>query len=325
MTKCSGCGVILQSEDKEKIGYIPKEKQENSSLCERCFRILHYNDLKQIDLETTDVIATVNKSGKMAFFLVDLLNIQTEVMDTYHSIQIPKCFIVSKADILPKSISFSKVKSWLKEVYGVREEVLFLSALKNFNVKSIFRMLERVGSKEGYVLGYTNSGKSTLLNQLMGDSKITTSVVPNTTVGFIKVECDSFTLIDTPGFSYRETLYPQKNLSFLKKICSKSILKPITYQLKKGASLVIEDFIRLENESDVCHLTIYMSNHLSIKRMYLKNNFLKEKERVSYALKRNEDLVLKGLGFITFKTEAKINVYVDKKSMVEVRKSFFER
>lgn len=325
MSKCIGCGVILQSEDKEKIGYIPKEKQENSSLCERCFRILHYNDLKQIDLETTDVIATVNKRGKMAFFLVDLLNIQKEVIDTYHSIQIPKCLIISKSDIIPKSISFDRVKAWLKEVYGVQEEVLFLSALKNFNVKSIFRMLERVGSKEGYVLGYTNSGKSTFLNQLMGNHNITTSIVPNTTVDFIKVECDSYTLVDTPGFQYDEVLYPKEDISFLKKTYSKSYLKPITYQLKKGASLVIEDFIRLENESEICNLTLYISNKLTIKRMYLKNNSLKEKEKISYNFKRNEDLVMKGLGFITFKTDAKINIYVDKKSMVEVRKSFFER
>ena len=326
MNKCSGCGALLQSKDREQLGYIPEEKKGNSTLCERCFRILHYNDLKQIDLDSTkDVIATVNKNGKMAFFLVDLLNIQTDVMNTYHSIQIPKCLIISKADIIPKSISFERVKSWLKEVYKIEEEVLFLSALKNFNVKSIFCILEKTRCREGYVLGYTNSGKSTLLNQLMGNHNITTSIVPNTTVDFIKIEMDSYTLIDTPGFQYDEILGPKEDISFLRKTYSKSYLKPITYQLKKGASLVIEDIIRLENESEVCNLTLYMSNKLSIKRMYAKNNHLKEKEKMSYTFKRNEDLVMKGLGFITFKTDAKINLYVGKKSVVEVRKSFFER
>ena len=40
MNKCTGCGIILQIVDKTKPGYTLKIDNE---LCERCFKIKHYN------------------------------------------------------------------------------------------------------------------------------------------------------------------------------------------------------------------------------------------------------------------------------------------
>ena len=44
--KCQGCGYTLQSDDSSKLGYVPKTKNKNPKLCERCFKIIHYNDAK---------------------------------------------------------------------------------------------------------------------------------------------------------------------------------------------------------------------------------------------------------------------------------------
>ena len=49
MKRCIGCGAVLQTKNEKSIGYIPKEKKESAKLCLRCFRILHYNDLKMVD------------------------------------------------------------------------------------------------------------------------------------------------------------------------------------------------------------------------------------------------------------------------------------
>ena len=59
---CLGCGTVLQSEDKNKPGYI---SDINKDYCMRCFRLTHYNektvtivhnDIKEINLviETKD-------------------------------------------------------------------------------------------------------------------------------------------------------------------------------------------------------------------------------------------------------------------------------
>ena len=48
--KCQGCGYTLQSDDSSKLGYVPKTKNKNPKLCERCFKIIHYNDAKIVTL-----------------------------------------------------------------------------------------------------------------------------------------------------------------------------------------------------------------------------------------------------------------------------------
>lgn len=323
MSKCIGCGVSIQSEFKDRIGYIPKE---NSSYCERCFRIIHYNDLKMIDLPTSDIVSEVNKKGKYAFFLVDLLNMNEEVFATFKKIKSHKTLIVSKIDYIPKYIKKDKIKNWLKEEYGILEDILFLSAAKRVNLQCIKKVLESKGIKSAYLLGYTNSGKSTLSNSIREDERVTTSMMPNTTIGYIKIPLEEgYFLIDSPGFQYQNPIYEKKDILLLKKLNPKSFLKPLTYQLKKGTSLIIEDVIRIENKSDKCNLTLYMSNLLDIKKVYDKNLELKDKEKMEVNIKKNEDILIKGLGFINVKTDGILDIYTEKKEWIEVRKSFFER
>jgi hypothetical protein len=42
MTNCKGCGAVFQSTDPNAPGYTPKE---GSEYCQRCFRLMHYDDL----------------------------------------------------------------------------------------------------------------------------------------------------------------------------------------------------------------------------------------------------------------------------------------
>lgn len=326
MNRCIGCGAILQSENKDAIGYIPKEKEELNSLCERCFRLLHYNDIKWIDLPTENIVKVVNKKGSYAFFLVDLLNINEEVIKTFKEIEIPKTLIVSKIDYIPKYVKKEKIRVWLKEEYGILEGILFLSTVKNVNIHSILNTLEKVGQKEAYLLGYTNSGKSTLVNCLQEKESVTASLAPNTTVDYIKIPLeDGCSLIDSPGFQYKNPIYKNKDVSFIKRMNPKTFLKPITYQLKKDASLLIEDVFRIENASEKCNVTIYMSNLLEIKKVYEKNRDLKEYDCLEIDVKRNEDIVIQGLGFLNVKTDCHLKIYVENKEWIGIRKSFFER
>ena len=38
--KCIGCGSILQSDNKEELGYIISNKIDTANYCERCFKLL---------------------------------------------------------------------------------------------------------------------------------------------------------------------------------------------------------------------------------------------------------------------------------------------
>ena len=50
--KCVGCGAILQSDNKDVIGYIPKEKEKDAIYCQRCFNL--HNGLALFLFGSTD-------------------------------------------------------------------------------------------------------------------------------------------------------------------------------------------------------------------------------------------------------------------------------
>lgn len=255
--------------------------------------------------------------------MVDFLNINIEVLQTFKEIKVPKTLIISKADFIPKYINKNNMKEWLHTFYGITDRVVFLSAVKNRNLSVIKETLKENNVTTGYLLGYTNAGKSTLINKVLEENVITTSLIPNTTVSYIKIDLeDGYHLIDTPGFQYENPIYKEDDIVFIKKMNPKTFIKPITFQLKKGASILIEDSIRIENKSEKCNLTFYMSNLLDLKKVYDKNAFLKEKDKKNFVLHKNQDIVFKGLGFINVKSDAEVAIYSDVSSVIEIRDSF---
>lgn len=329
--KCTGCGSILQTTNPKEKGYIKEEKLDNSLYCERCFKIIHYNEKIVTELDNVNeyIIKEVNKKAKYVYFLIDFLNINQETISTFKRINVPKTLIISKLDIIPKSIKDSKIINFIREVYEVNEEIIFQSTKKNINTKKITTYLESNKINEAYILGYTNAGKSTLLNKLseindIKDKQITTSLIPNTTVDFIKIKLtDNLSIIDSPGFTLNKTLYKTTEFDLIKRITPKSFLKPTTYQLKDIASIIIEDKIKIK-ASIPNNFTFYISNDINIERVFEKNKDLENYKPLILEIPENSDLVIKSLGFINIKKACTLTVYSDNKELFEVRKSIFD-
>lgn len=329
--KCTGCGSVLQTKNNKEKGYIKEDKYDNSTYCERCFKIIHYNEKIVTELTNINeyIIKEVNKKAKYVYFLIDFLNINSETIDTYKKIKVPKTLIVSKLDIIPKSIKDNKIISFLKEEYSIKEEILFQSTKKNINTKRITSYLEQNNIKEAYILGYTNAGKSTLINKLstlndITDKQITTSLIPNTTIDFIKIRLsDNITIIDSPGFTLSSTIYKENEFDLIKKINPKSFLKPATYQLKDIASLIIEDKIRIKS-SISNNFTFYISNDILIERVFDKNTELLNEKTLTLEIPTNSDLIIKSLGFINIKKACTLTIYSENQDLFEIRNSVFK-
>lgn len=325
--KCIGCGTTLQSNNNKEKGYIREDKIQDSSYCERCFKIIHYNERIVTNLDNINdyILKEVNKKAKYVYFLVDLLNINTETINTFKEITSPKTLIISKLDIIPKSIKETKITSWLKEEYGIKEEILFQSSKKNINTKALLNKLESKNINEVYILGYTNAGKSTLINILTNatnENKITTSSIPNTTIDFIKIKLDNITIIDSPGFTNETTIYNQEEFDLIKRVMPRTFLKPSTYQVKPISSILIEDKIRLQSSINNS-LTFYISNNINVERVFDNNTNLIDKPTITLDIPDNSDLVIKSLGFINIKKACKLTIYTHNKDLFEIRKSMF--
>ncbi|GAY76322.1 GTP-binding protein YqeH [Sporolactobacillus inulinus] len=52
---CAGCGVKIQTEDPQALGYTPKSAlQHDPIVCQRCFRLAHYNEVQDVSLTADD-------------------------------------------------------------------------------------------------------------------------------------------------------------------------------------------------------------------------------------------------------------------------------
>ena len=320
--KCIGCGITLQTKNKNKLGFISEAKYQEGNYCERCFKVINYNEFIPVNLENINeyIINEVNEKAKLVFFLIDLLNINEETIETFNKIKTKKYLVISKSDVIPKSIKEEKLNSWLKEIYNITEEVFFISAKKKYNINKIFKLMEEHDCIESYVLGFTNSGKSSLINTInAGVATITTSNMLNTTIDFIKMNIDGKTIIDSPGFNYQKTLFDNQDFDLIKRMNPRKFLKPTTLQTKDNLTMKIENLfsLKVNNKNS---LTFYISNDINITKFF---NYSKEEDYLELEIPENSDLVIKGLGFVNIKKECILNISSNIKDLIEIRKSMF--
>ncbi|MGM9834871.1 MAG: GTPase RsgA [Bacilli bacterium] len=326
--KCIGCGATLQSNDKNKVGYIPEKTVNEDRYCMRCFRIMHYNENIKEELLTNekDMLSLVNKKAKYVFFLIDYLNLNNETITMFKNIKVPKTLLISKSDVIPTSLKKEKIINWLQEVYDFDDDIIFISSTSKKNITKIINIAKENDIQEAYILGFTNAGKSSLINSLASkyeikDQTITTSLNPNTTLDFIKFKIsDSLILVDTPGFNSNYD-FSKGDYSLLKKVNPKKVIRPITYQSKNNLSFIIEDKLIINFLTNDNSITFYMSNNLSIEKKHtLQSN---KCSKYSYDIFENNEIVIKGLGFINVKKACKVEIFTDNEDLIEIRKSSF--
>lgn len=287
MTKCVGCGIKLQEKDKNELGYTPNL---NNELCERCFKLKNYNILtnKGINIDNDKLINKINELNTCILFLVDFINLDSEVIDAYKKIKSKKILIITKADIIPKNIKYQKLIQNIKNIYDIKEDLILTSSKTKLNIKTITKIC--LEEKNICLAGFTNAGKSSLINALVG-SDITVSKKSNTTQDFIKLNVDGINIYDAPGF--------MSNIN--RENIPRSIIRPITYQFPSKHYLLIQD-IKL-NILENSNFTIYVGNEANIIRR-------KENENVECKIivPKNSDVIIKGFCFINFKNTCMISL-----------------
>ena len=327
MSKCYGCGVELQNITNDKIGYT---SNLNNNLCERCFRIRNYNEYKTVIKDNNDyinILKEINKTDDLVVLVVDLFNINKNIEDISKYITNNILLVLTKRDLLPKSCYDEKFKEYFKNYNLNIIDSVIISSLKNYNFDELYNKINSYKiSNKVYIVGFTNSGKSTLINKIIYnysnyDTVITTSNLPSTTIDSIEVKVnDSLTLIDTPGLLDNGDIINYIDSKTLKKIIPTKEIKPITYQIKDRQTIIIEDLVRLDVDK-YNSLTIYMSNNLNIKRIYKDINDFKNSKKYELELEDDSDIVIQGLGFIKVTNKSKITLYIKESISVFVRKN----
>lgn len=323
---CIGCGSKLQTLDKNKEGYINPKVYEKATLCERCFKIKYYGEAYVTDnpKDKTSLIKMINDSKKSVVYLVDTLTISKETLSVIDSLSNKVYLVLTKRDLLPKSVKNSKLKEYISNLTLIKD-VFVISALKNNGVTELYNELIKNNEKSVYVIGYTSSGKSTFINKLLtlnGKSgNITTSSLPNTTLECINIKLnDKLTLIDTPGFVNENSSYNFIDVDIYKKLLPKSVIKPKVYTIKKDFMIILGDILRIENNSNEdVNLVFYFKNEIKLNKMRsIRNELLKDKDKLDVKVS-DKDIVLEGLGYIKVVGYANLTMYTLNKKMISVR------
>lgn len=342
MKKCIGCGKLLQNQDSKVLGYV---EDLEKSYCKRCFRLINYNDLI-VDttkcLETKDVLKMLEKVECAFVFIVDVLNIDSsfkkEVMDFLKNKDV--IIIFSKCDLLPKSLNYNlfiaNLKEYVKKEFNKMNVLdIILSSKNDSNFKNIFEdVLKTFNIKKVCFIGNSNVGKSSLINKIIEKNMLTTSYFLNTTLDVNEIVLDNYVLLDSPGFIDDENAYMYLEKSEVKKIFIKKAIKPKVYQIYEKQSYFIDDIFRVDVLSDKkASVVFYMNNDLSIHRtnFYRADEYEKKhlknikmyKYRYFESKDKNFDLVIDGIGFISFHNISKINIKIHDKIGISLRKGMF--
>lgn len=359
---CIGCGVTVQSEDPKELGYAPQSALEKESIiCQRCFKLKHYNEVQDVSLTDDDFLKILNKVGEtdsLIVKIVDIFDFNGSWLPGLHRFvgRNDVLLIGNKVDLLPKSVKPNKLINWMKKSskeLGLNPiDVLLVSAEKGKHILEAAEAIDKYrNGKDVYVVGCTNVGKSTFINRLIKEVSgegdiITTSHFPGTTLDMIEIPLDDGqALIDTPGIINHHQMAHYVDKRDFKIIMPKKEIKPRVYQLNEEQTLYFGGLARLDYVSGGRRsLTCYLSNELNIHRTKLENadelyknhagelltpprpDQLEEFPKLiphEFSLKEGKmDIVFSGLGWVTVNEPgAKIVAHVPKGVNVIVRKS----
>lgn len=360
--QCIGCGATIQTENREVAGYLPasalaKGVENGQFYCQRCFRLRHYNELQ--DLVISDDVF-LNKLSEIAhddaliINVVDIFDVEGSLIHGLSRFIGNQPFVVfgNKFDLLPKVTKKNRVVHWMKQILREQglfpQDVILGSANKRQSLTELIELIEtEIQHRNVYIVGVTNVGKSTLINQLIAHyggekSVITTSNHPGTTLDMIYIPLtEEHGIIDTPGIIHRTQLAHYISREAMKQILPSKPFKPKTYQLNPEQTIFIGGVARIDfNRGERTSFTYYVSNDNYLHRTKLakasefyethKGTLLtpptaEESQQLPplvekrFKLQANQDVAISGLGWFSVNKDADISVWVPKGVAVSIR------
>lgn len=356
--KCLGCGVELQYENKNELGFSPKV---DAIYCQRCFRIQHYDDVvinMQTGIDNNKVLSTIQSmNDALILWVVDVFDFEANILHgiNRHLKDKDIVMVATKRDLLPINMGNEKLSKFIfrrcKELdlkisgLVITGDLHQVSEGHNASVSEVKRVISHYRSGgDVVVMGMANAGKSTLLNALLqNNNRLTTSRYPGTTLDVSSQEFEGYTLWDTPGLTREDSLLTLVEPTMLKKVIPHRALKARNYQLRKDQSLAIGGLVRLDLFGCVEASCVgYFNEHLQIHRgKQEKATELWEKHlggiltpTISSSFSEMQgsdfnsfkgkkiDVVIHGLGFFTISGKVeRVKVYVPKGVNVTFREA----
>ena len=317
--KCIGCGAELTLE-KGKLGYT---KDIESDLCMRCFNIKNYNKYEKVDHleEINTIIKEVKASNDIVIFVVDVFNLSNKIKEIVDYLNNNVILCITKYDLV--DIDESKILNYLN-INTL--DTIVISSKNNYNLDNLMELIEEnKKSNNVYLVGYTNAGKSTLINKIIknysnNNYELTTSVLPSTTLNFVKVNVnDNLTLIDTPGIIV-SNIIDYLDEEEIKKVIPKKKIKPQIYQIKTEQTIMVDNFLGIKIKP---YNTVVFFFFFGLKYTRYYNDIETSLKIKKIKVSDNSELIVNGFGIIKIKKQTEVQLYLQGNIDIEIRKALF--
>lgn len=256
---CKGCGAKLQNEDPHALGYVPSL---DATYCQRCYKMRHYGDVTirmQQGIEAEKTLEKVNEIDGIVFWTVDLFNLESNLVSRLNR-RLPGkkiVLILTKRDVLPATLTDAKIRDYVSRRLaeeGIEVEDILISGYMTGEGEKSEKILQEIEEcadsfgkdKNVIFLGMANSGKSTLVNRLLGSTDLTISRNPGTTIDLIEREWRGRHLYDTPGLENPKSVLSWLDPADLKTVIPVRPLKPYICQIYEDQSFAAGGLARMD-------------------------------------------------------------------------------
>jgi len=253
--------------------------------------------------------------------------------------------VCTKRDLLPDSIGEQKLGNYLlmrlKESNIKVKGIVVIGEHGYDGQKELREITEQLrNGRDVILIGTANAGKSTVLHHVFEIDTLTISKYPGTTLDFVPIPMDDYTLYDTPGFHSPYSIQTLIQDQAMEEIMPKNKIKPRVYQLTDDQSFAIGGILRVDFEgSKKYSITAYFADGVKIHRGKIsdadrlwqqhKGDLLSpviegsyfKKKRVFIPTEKKVDLVIVGLGWICIHGDVKITVSGSDFAEVYMRKA----
>ncbi|MFA5692032.1 MAG: GTPase [Acholeplasmataceae bacterium] len=237
ITNCLGCGALLQTNNINQSGYV---LSLDHLFCMNCFKLMNYGDAdyhfhpdKLPSFSKNDLIIVVS-----SIMYVDVM-LTSKIKKLGNDYQV--IYLINQIDLLPKHTNLNKVieniKKAFKEFQVSYQEIILMSALNHYDILELKNYLKTFKSKNIYLIGLQNSGKTTIYKALTGDSKALNLPKAALTQKVLKSEYHDKIIYDTPGLYEKGFLHEFFSYKDYQKYL------PITRFYPKGGTLNKDDVI----------------------------------------------------------------------------------
>lgn len=321
--KCKGCGVMLQNSDVKKIGYVVDFNQD---YCQRCYRLTHYGDITlslKYGIDPDMVVHKLQQENGILAWVVDIMDFEEAFIPHFNEVFKDKTviLIITKSDLLSQLLTPEKCMTFIQQrcqsLHIHYDGIVVSGKYDDASAIEIKQQLKSYADGRTLIFaGKANAGKSTFINTLMGNTDLTTSRYPGTTIDFnpIKID-DDFTIIDTPGIEGSHSIVMEADEKDLKVICPTKPIRAKVYQLHSNQTYAIAGLVKIDILGvKKANMVVYVSNQLTIHRSkYDANDTLWKKHKgttfkptintsekiTEYPkFKDKKDIVIAGLGWI---------------------------